>query len=847
MSARNPAASLEGDWVDALGDALKDLVGTRESWDSPADLAVALDRSFVVRDHLRYLSDRLAEAVAAVEAGESRYLLVSMPPRLGKQVADREPVLTTEGWRRHGDLRVGDRVFSPSGEAVPVLAVSEPSNEKVRVSFTDGSEVTVHPDHEWTVYDRTRGAWRTVETRYLMGRVLWPKGRRSERGSRALFQLPPVSPLQMPDKDLPVEPYTLGAWLGDGAVRKGVICGAREDLDAILEHVPYERGARHVHAQTGVHYQTLKGGLRGALREAGVFEDKRIPEAYLTASEAQRRSLLAGIVDTDGTVGKDCRVTVCTSSLRLAEDLRLLVRTLGYRAGLHLRPADTRDRTLNGHRIRGGEYWQVSWTPHDGEPQGRALERKTRTKVSVKRRVAVASIEPAPDEPGRCIQVEGGLYLVGDGLTPTHNSFLTSVHFVLWVLHKHPEWETMLLSHAPDLASMWGRQVRRAIEENPRLGLRIAHDQGAVTDWATVEGGGVLSKSIRQSVTGRGAKVMVLDDVVKDFADAHSESSRRFVWDWWTANSRTRLHPPALVVVIGTRWHEDDLIGRMRSPEYEGDPDQWEVISFPAIAEADDVLGRTVGEPLLSPIVDETAAEALARWADIRQAVGTYAWTALYQQSPSPSQGSIFVNDWWRFWRPEDLVGLEFGRRITSWDCAFKGTDDSDFVVGQEWAVHGADRYLLRQVRGRWTFTETLEQMERFIADSGAHEHVVEDKANGTAVVDVLKAKVPGMVPVNPTDSKEARARSVTPEVESGNVYLPALAEWLPDLLGEAKAFPNGAHDDQVDALTQALTRLRVPGQVLTLVPQASVTRGYRGSQGHRPGSFASSAGRRRT
>ena len=473
-------------------------------------------------------------------------------------------------------------------------------------------------------------------------------------------------------------------------------------------------------------------------------------------------------------------------------------------------------------------------------------------------------------------------------------SHLASTFFPAWCLHKHPDWPIMLLSHAPDLASGWGRQVRRLVEENPVLGLGIAADAGAVTDWQVVrdgdaDGGGVLSKSIRQSVTGRGAKVMILDDVVKDFADAHSEKSREFVWNWWTANSRTRLHPPSLVVVIGTRWHEDDIIGRMRSPEYEGDPDLWEVISFPALAEdpaavdpvtrrpfGPDPLGRKEGEPLLSPIVDETPEEALARWADIKRSVGSYAWAALFQQSPSPAKGGIFDNDWWKFWRPGDWDDPEtfFDRRLTTWDCAFKGTNDSDFVVIQEWGCRGADRYLLRQVRRRMTFTETLAAGKDFVLGpvlryledgeapledetvynetvsgvtmraargphSGVHEHAVEDKANGTAVLDVLRSEVPGMVPWSPgQDSKEARARAASPQVEAGNVYLPALADWLPDYLSEMKAFPNATHDDQVDATVMALLRVRGGGGVTTLVPTGQVTRGFQrgGLSAVRPG-----------
>jgi predicted phage terminase large subunit-like protein len=439
--------------------------------------------------------------------------------------------------------------------------------------------------------------------------------------------------------------------------------------------------------------------------------------------------------------------------------------------------------------------------------------------------------------------VEGGQsrYLA-ISVPPRHGkSLLLSVYFPLWVFHRHPDWPLMLLSHDPTLAAGWGRHARRLIEEHgERFGVALAADAGAAKEWETTEGGVMLSRSIRESVTGRGAKVMLIDDPVKDFAEAHSPVSRDFVWDWWLANSRTRLHPPSLVVTIMTRWHEDDFVGRLLSNEYEGDPAAWEVISLPALAEdpeatdprtkkpfGPDILGRSEGEPLLSPLNPaETTEEALSRWADVRRGVGSYVWQGLYQQRPSSAKGSVFEADWWQYWRPGDLDGLAFERRITSWDCAFKSTKESDWVVGQEWGVAGADRYLLRQVRRRLSFTETLAVMEDFIATSGAHEHIVEDKANGTAVIDVLKARIPGLIPINPTDSKEARARAITPEVEAGNVYLPALADWLPDFLSEMRAFPNAPYDDQVDATSQALTRLRRLGTVTPFVPTGKVQRG---------------------
>lgn len=440
-------------------------------------------------------------------------------------------------------------------------------------------------------------------------------------------------------------------------------------------------------------------------------------------------------------------------------------------------------------------------------------------------------------------------------------SHLCSVYLPTWLISQHPDWPIGLISHDPSLAVNWGRDVRAIVEENGQaLGISLANDAGAAAEWKTTERGGVLSRSVGQSITGRGFKVLIIDDAVKDFADAHSATKREALWNWWISNARTRQNGPWLVLFVGTRWHEDDLLGRLLSDEYEGDPAQFEKIRFPAIADEHDVLGREPGEPLLSPLMDETTEEALARWEEVKRGVGTYTWNALYQQQPSSPKGAIFNIDWWRFWTTNpgrvsgEVVDGEFvpdgkvvllpelksARWLDSWDMAFKATDSSDYVVGQRWAQVGVLKFLIYQERKRITFTQTLTRMRVWTQydvtpyAQQVYERLVEDKANGTAVIDTLKEEIAGLIAVNPTESKEARARSVSPDVESGNVLLPHPAdpgnEWVADLLSELRDFPTGAHDDQVDALTQALARMRTP-------QKSSITR---------PGKVTSLAGRRR-
>lgn len=434
-------------------------------------------------------------------------------------------------------------------------------------------------------------------------------------------------------------------------------------------------------------------------------------------------------------------------------------------------------------------------------------------------------------------------------MPPRHGkSQLCSIYMPVWILRKHPDWKIMLASHSPDLAASWGRDVRRIVEARPELGVAIAPDANAVTRWETTSGGVMRSLSVGQKPTGEGAKVMLIDDPVSGFAAAHSPMSRSALWDWWTADMRSRLEGATLVVVTMTRWHEDDIVGRLLSTEYPGDPNDWEEIVFPAIAAEHDALGRAPGEPLLSPLEpDDTTETALARFADIKAGMSSYQWSALYDQRPAPATGAIFDTGWWRFWTsnparatPDGMVvyldpeRLSGGRCITSWDATFKDTASSDYVVGQRWARLGADRFLLDQARARLSFTGTISEMTAFAVDGlgaeHAHEHYIEDKANGPAIIDTLRDKIAGIKPVNPQGSKEARARAVTAEIESGNVYLPLPSDpgmaWVNELLEEARSFPTGRHDDQIDAMTQALAALRTSGGAHISTPTAGRSTG---------------------
>ena len=233
---------------------------------------------------------RLERFSREVAEGKSPRLMLLMPPRHGKALQSDQVLPTPSGMRTHGSLKVGDFVYHPSGKAVRVLAVSPDVQVDVEVEFFDGTTVVCHENHEWTVYDRARGEWRTVETKYLESQKLvsGPK-------QRARFQIPLYNALEGAPQTLPLDPYFLGAWLGDGSSSEPVICGAEADLAHVVSLIPYPRGFRSVHKDTRVVYQGFVGGVRTALRTHNLLNNKHIPEVYFLASVEQRRRLLADL------------------------------------------------------------------------------------------------------------------------------------------------------------------------------------------------------------------------------------------------------------------------------------------------------------------------------------------------------------------------------------------------------------------------------------------------------------------------------------------------------------------------------------------------------------------------
>jgi len=401
----------------------------------------------------------------------------------------------------------------------------------------------------------------------------------------------------------------------------------------------------------------------------------------------------------------------------------------------------------------------------------------------------------------------------------------------VWLLAKRPDTRVVIASYAHDVARRMGRLIRSEIEgHSPQLGIRVNGNVSAQHEWEIAgHRGGIFAVGIGGGLTSRPADVMLIDDPLKDRAQADSKVYRDAAWDWWTDVASTRLSPGAPVILILTRWHEDDLAGRLLAAE---DGHRWTVVNIPAQADhkpelgETDPLGRQPGE-----FMESARGRTLKQWLQRKVAVGARTWASLFQGRPTPEAGDIFKAEdfdggpdqprryhaplWVERadgsrWVPgvDDTEGVEM---LQTWDLTFKDTDASDYVVGQVWLRRGIDCYLLDQVRGRWDFPATVREFRDLTAVwPQALLKLVEDKANGPAVIAALRHSVPGIVPEEPQGSKVARARAISPLVEAGNVHLPTakLAPWVAGLVTEATGFPYGAHDDQVDALSQGLNRL---------------------------------------
>ena len=747
-----------------------------------------------------------------VPSSSPYWLMVEVPPQHGKALALDTPIPTPDGWRLMGDLRPGDRVFAEDGAPCTVVAVSPVWRDRpvYEVRTDDGDTIIADAAHEWVAcLDRKRPVWRRHTTEVLA----------RPRGKRALIRA--QGALAAPDADLPIPPYVLGAWLGDGTSAHATITQGESDIAWMRAEV--ERcGVRTSDRATAGTFGLL--GVVGHLRALGVLGNKHIPAAYLRASEAQRRALLQGIVDTDGHVGPRGQVEVCSTSAMLADGVLELVRSLGVKARI-----STGRATING-RDCGPKYRVMFYMAG----AARMPRKATRCRDGVKHPGRYVYAVAAGTADTVCIQVDSPshMFLAGRSMLPTHNSELVSVQAPAWYLGNHPDHQWVQASYAANLAethSRYSREIVSSADYDVLYGLRPSTRTNSVADW-TLQGhrGGVRAVGVGGGLTGRRADVLVIDDPIANLVAAYSENTRETVWGWWRSVARTRLHPHSVVILVMTRWHYDDLAGRLLAEDKRTGRNRWRVVRIPARAdEPTDPLGRAEGA-VVWPERFRRPADAERFYDDLREDVGPVEWAAMYQQRPTLGEGAMFKGEYWSYYDPhtdmpaERLANRGFQYVVQLWDTAFKDKSRNDFNACVTFGVHGGGIFVLDVYNARHELPALLDAAAAQATKWGPTHLLAENKASGPSMVQMLRVAaqrtyVELWEPPMGAD-KVARAAAVIPMLSQRRVYLPRCTcgewtlpdpLWLNDFLAQLYQFPAGAHDDMVDSFTGGLHKVK--------------------------------------
>jgi predicted phage terminase large subunit-like protein len=391
-----------------------------------------------------------------------------------------------------------------------------------------------------------------------------------------------------------------------------------------------------------------------------------------------------------------------------------------------------------------------------------------------------------------------------------------------WYLGRRPNNRVLLVTYNTDFSKQQGRTARNIFEKFGQqvFGLKVAQDSSSSSHWDIAgHEGGMEAVGAEGSITGKGAHLLIIDDPLKGFEAAMSESTLQRVWEWFITDVYTRLEPGASVIIVMTRWTLYDLIGRIREKQREtaegkesGEDievsfEGWETINFPALATSeDDILGRKPGQALFPQRYSE---KDLKR---IKSNMDTFWWEALFQGNPVPLSGTMIDINWFKGTGrqyTELLTRDKFEMVIISTDTANKDTELADYTVYGIWGVLDGFYYLLDVVRAKMEFPELLATSKALNAQWRPDFFLIEDKGSGTNLIQVLRAEIDCIRPIDPgSESKILRMSAETPSMRAGKVRLPKDASWLENYLLEARSFPRGKKD-QMDMTSQFLRFMR--------------------------------------
>jgi len=756
--------------------------------------------------HIIWLCDHLER----IERREIMRMLLSLPPGHAKAFALDTPLLTTSGWKTIETVQIGDSVFSPRGIPTIVWDKSEvfEGNRVFEVTTDDGATVLADADHIWNVrLCRKHKLFKNYTTLQLYERQSKNKDNRSPL-------LPDQLPLLLDDTPVVLDPYLLGYWLGDGTTNSRQLTIGKQDAEETVKRFT-DRGIAISKQNSDCGFGILD--QTDNFKHYNLLGNKHIPEDYFTATIDNRYKLLQGLMDSDGTVSPKGQCFFCNTNRILIDGVVRLLLTLGIKNTVSESRA-----ILNG--VDHGPTWKVQFYSHDAFLLTRKKDRAAKYKNKYGR--YIRTIKEVQSRPTQCISVDSydSLFLIGDGLIPTHNSNTCSRYFPAWYLGRNTKHKYLQGGHTQTFCENEFGKPTKAIVDSERFreifpDVSISTETKAAGTWALagLGAGKYYTKGVGVGISGFRASCAAIDDPFASREDAESQTIRDKVFDWFSADFTTRLLPNAPMFVVATRWHSDDLIGRVEVMNKEGKGLPWEVINMSALCEDEnDPLQRPMGEPLWPDFYTKTMLE------NLRATLPARDWNSLYRGKPMDAEGSVVDVAW--FERYSVLPASTLRKRtVVSVDSAIKDTQRSDFTAIGVWVESNEGKHYLAHVtRERLEFNDLKKKVHNLSAAWNADIIIIEDKGSGTQFIQT-EGQVPGSTPVigvSPNNSsKQFRMDGVTPMIEGGLVHLPHRADWLAAYEDELQSFPTGKYDDQVDMTSQYLeySRARVGGSTARL------------------------------
>jgi len=635
--------------------------------------------------------------VEALEDQSIKRLLIIAPPKYGKALALDTPIPVPSGWKTMGELKVGDSVFAGNGSVTTVIGMSPILKDRrvFRVADRLGHHVIADADHEWIVrLDRK------YPTSFRKCKTEWLYRRQNGLAGNRAFYIKVQSGLKLPDALLPIPPYTLGVWLGDGDSDGGrFTCGDddRHFISAEIQKDGFfitEQPCKTRCGRAGIR------GLSALLRQNNLLGNKHIPQEYMRASQAQRLALLQGLMDTDGHVAEDGDGgEFCNMKEELARQVSELVLSLGLKCSLSIGMA-----TVNGKDC--GTKYRVLLR---GEGIFRLPRKLSRCHKSAKDGHYI-TIKAAGVMDTKCIAVEheSHTFLAGEGMFPTCNTPVVGLDYLGWRIGNDPEgYHCIYVSNTATQANKNSVALRDMVAYNKNYRFLYGIEPDVNKGWGENEwyvkrknesdkDPTLQATGVNGPILGATVQEVIYDDIA-DQENMATEYQRQKLMEWVKTTPSSRLVPGGREIMICTRWHEEDPAAIF---EKEG----WVVIRLPAIDED--------GNPTYPEYwsVDDLIGD---KPSSAKSTLGTKQYELMFQQNVLPEGGNIFKHEWWRYWEqgkaPWQLDSsseshLPIRGIVQSWDTAFKEKQANDFSVCETWNILDNGYYLVDVWRGKVDF-----------------------------------------------------------------------------------------------------------------------------------------------